>query len=127
MYQDAFVENANGQKVLNNSSPLTQRVQQYMSDSRISQDPEGASIAFKLAWADMQMDQVTPQSNKFQNIKRQNAKLKQQTLTEGGGVVKNKPQTSSFGQSMEHLRANPSDHAQRSAVKEYIRAKGIIK
>lgn len=126
-FADAFVVDAGGNKQLNYSSTLTQLAQTYMRDPRVSGQPDASEIAFKMAYADMMMSSQGQIAKKVENVKRQNAQLKQSTLVEGQGVKVNRQPVSNYQKAKDELRANPgSRRASQTAVKEYLRQSGIF-
>lgn len=126
-YNDAFVTDDLGNRVLNYSSPLTRQAQMYLQTPDLKNRPDAVSIAFKLAYADVNMSNTPKSSNQMTSIKRQNAKLKQATLSEGTGIVQNKPQVDGYNKAMEQLKQSPySREAQRVAVKEALRKRGVF-
>lgn len=126
VYEQAFVTDAMGNKVLNQLSPLTQRAHTYLNDERISSQPEAVEIAFKLAYADIVMQ--NPVQNNNPQIKRENQKLKQATLVEGTGKNLPRQNVSGYQKAVEDARSNPaSKSAQHNLVKEALRARGMLR
>lgn len=122
-FQEAFVKLPNGNVEWRQDSQLAQMIGAYMQDPRLSNQPDAIAIASKLAYADMTSNQHKQELSK---VKRQNEKLKNQTMNEGGGKVYNKPATDPFKDSMERLKAGDKA-ASRSAVKEFLRRRNATK
>jgi TRAP-type C4-dicarboxylate transport system substrate-binding protein len=97
-----------------------------MQDSRLASDPEAILIAAKMAYTDYTGNQTQQQLNQ---VSRENEKLKEQTMIEGGGRGYNKPSEDPFQSSMESLkRASGSDkRAGQDAVAAFLARRNASK
>jgi len=125
-FQEAFVKLPNGQVQWKQDSVLAQTIGAYMNDPRLKDQPDAVLIAAKLAYSDMQASQKEKELGK---VKRENEKLKGQTMTEGGGKNFNKPAEDPLRESITRLKTGkPGDKkASTSAVREFIRRRNAMK
>jgi hypothetical protein len=113
-FKDALVKDASGNYNWNPNSKLAQVAQGYYSNPKVSSEPEGLMIALKMAYSDTaEVDQV--------KMKRQNAQLKKQTLTEGGGAQTGSTKPDAYVESVNALRQNPSKENARAAISAYFK------
>lgn len=124
-FADAFVVNHAGQKVWNNASPLTQIAANYIKDPAISSRPDGLAIAMKLAYADYSQMKTGAVENKVESLKKENTKLKQSTLVDGGSNIQ-PPKANPMAQAKDELARTGSKSALRTLVQAHLKAQGII-
>lgn len=120
-YADAFVSDASGAKVFNSQSPLAHAIHSYMNDTRLKGQPDSLEIASKLAYADLVDKSSNKKDETVDNLKRQNTKLKQSTMVEGGGVINNVPTPDPYENAVNNLRKTGNRKDGEVAVKEYIK------
>lgn len=123
-FADAFAVQ-NGQKVWNNASPLTQIAANYIKDPAIASRPDGLAIAMKLAYADYAQLKTGVVENKVESLKKENTKLKQSTLVDGGSNIQ-VPKSNPMTQAKEELARTGSKSALRTLVQAQLKAQGII-
>jgi len=119
-YADAFMKQPNGSKVLNPNSQLAHKINTYLNDSRLKGQPDSLEVAAKLAYADLVTQDTQVKDNKLTTLKRQNTKLKQATIVEGGGVNNNVPTKNNYDTAMDKLRTTGNRKDAHAAVKEYL-------
>lgn len=119
-YAEAFVDQ-NGTKVFNPSSPLAHAMHSYLNDPRIKGQPDALEIAAKLARADILDKSSSQEKVKVNDLKRKNAKLKQNILVEGGTNNDTQPVKSSYDLAADRLRQTGSRRDAEAAVKEYFK------
>jgi hypothetical protein len=124
-YSDAFATDASGRKVWNNNSPLTQLAANYIKDPDIARRPDGLSIAMKLAYADYATMKTGVAVQKVESLKKENNKLKQSTLVDGGSNIQ-VPKSNPLTQAKEELAKTGSKSALRTLVQAQLKAQGII-
>jgi hypothetical protein len=124
-YSDAFVTDASGRKVWNNASPLTQIASNYIKDPDISKRPDGLAIAMKLAYADYSTMKSGVVESKVESLKKENTKLKQSTLVDGGSNIQ-VPKANPLSQAKDDLAKTGSKSALRTLVQAHLKAQGII-
>ena len=83
-FAEAFTVTPTGAKDWNFNSPLTIRINEYLLDPDLKNRPDAVLIAAKLAKADF-IGAPTQQGQQLSSLKRENEKLKNQTLVEGSG------------------------------------------
>lgn len=120
-YAEAFVQTPNGQKQYNPNSPLAHAINGYMNDPRIKGLPDALEVAAKLAYADNIYKSNGTKEEKLTTLKRQNTKLKQQTMVESGGVQQVPQTRDSFQSAQEQLAKTGNTKDATLAVKEYLR------
>lgn len=86
-FPECFVKDAQGNNLgWNNSSPLTQKIGQYMQNKQIAGDPQGLIVAAKMAAFDLG---ISMNKNLQKKINKTTAELRREqkkTLISGGGV-----------------------------------------
>jgi hypothetical protein len=124
-FSDAFSVDQSGRKVWNNNSPLTQIAANYIKDPVIASRPDGLAIAMKLAYADYASMKTGAVENKVESLKKENNKLKQSTLVDGGSNIQ-VPKSNPMTQAKEELAKTGSKSALRTLVQAQLKAQGII-
>ena len=125
-YSEAFATDASGRKVWNNNSPLTQLAANYIKDPDIAKRPDGLAIAMKLAYADYSTMKTGAVAQKVESLKKENNKLKQSTLVDGGSNIQ-APKTDVITQAKDDLSKTGSKTALRTLVQAHLKAQGLIK
>ena len=124
-YSEAFATDASGRKVWNNNSPLTQIAANYIKDPDLARRADGLAIAMKLAYADYSTMKTGAVENKVESLKKENTKLKQSTLVDGGSNIQ-APKSNPMMQAKEELAKSGSKTALRTLVQAHLKAQGII-
>jgi hypothetical protein len=124
-YSEAFATDASGRKVWNNNSPLTQIAANYIKDPDLARRADGLAIAMKLAYADYATMKTGAVENKVESLKKENTKLKQSTLVDGGSNIQ-APKSNPMMQAKEELAKSGSKTALRTLVQAHLKAQGII-
>ena len=124
-FSDAFATDASGRKVWNNNSPLTQIAANYIKDPAIASRPDGLSIAMKLAYADYSTMKTGAVENKVESLRKENNKLKQSTLVDGGSNIQ-APKSNPLSQAKDEFAKTGSKSALRTLVQAQLKAQGII-
>lgn len=124
-FTDAFSTDASGRKVWNNNSPLTQIAANYIKDPAIASRPDGLAIAMKLAYADYASMKTGVVENKVETLKKENTKLKQSTLVDGGSNIP-VPKSNPLSQAKDDLAKTGSKSALRTLVQAHLKSQGII-
>jgi len=84
-FPDCFVKDEAGNVLgWNNTSPLTQKIGQYMQDPRFANDPEGIVAAAKMAAFDLGIS--VKLQKKVSQTQAQLARAQKRTLIAGGGI-----------------------------------------
>jgi hypothetical protein len=125
-FQEAF-QDAGGRKVWNPNSKLTLMASQYLQDPALSNRPDALPIAMKLAYADYVLEKNGKVATQVTTVKRENAKLKQQTLVEGGISSNNAPVPDMVTTHMNDLAKTGSKSALRALTQEVLRQQGVFK
>lgn len=125
-YSDATVKDAQGRPVsFNPDHPLTQRINMYLQDPELANNPRGLMVAAALAYSDVGMNQSGKTQTKLQQMKRENKVLASKTLTEGTGTQKVVSKTP-LQASVEQARSGSFNDA-RNAMKNILVARGSLK
>jgi hypothetical protein len=126
-FAEAFVTLPNGQKDWNHNSELAQRIASYMNEPRLKGQPDAVLVAAKLARADMLDTQVPQKQQQLTALQRQNAKLKNQTMVEGGGVQHQEVPTDEYAAAKEQAARTGRMADVQKAVQGYLKKIGKIK
>lgn len=119
-FKDAFLIK-NGSAQWNPSSELAKRMQQVLQDPRVQQDPRGIEYAAKMAYADLVLEgKVQPNTPQLSTLKRQNTKLTQKTLTEGGGSPVAPQKGDPYKNSLERLKKTGSKQDSEAAIANFF-------
>jgi hypothetical protein len=124
-FSDAFLDTPNG-KSWNFNHPLTQQAQRYMQDPAVANRPDGLQIAMKLAYADYATTGVTAAHKKLVDTKSEITKLKQQTLSEGGGVGNVQSKSNPLADAQAELAKTGSKTALRTLTQAILKQQGLI-
>jgi len=120
-HPEAFNKDAQGRPIgWNNSSPLTQRIAQYMQDPEIANNPRGLLVATAMAnWDLSQNTQI-----KSKQLKQEVKDLQKKTMFEGGG--KSQPiEKNPVRKALDNAKSGSKKDA-TNAMKEILKARGII-
>ena len=98
----------------------------YYNYSRLQGQPDALDIAARLAYADTITNQVHNKQEKLTTLKRENAKLKQHTMVEGGGVNQAPAPVDQYAQASDRLRQTGRVQDAQNAVAAYLAKHGYI-
>jgi hypothetical protein len=124
-FTEAFIDTPQG-KSWNFNHPLTQQAQRYMQDPAVSNRPDGLQIAMKLAYADYATSGVNAVQKKLVSTKSEITKLKQQTLSDGGGVNNVQSKVNPISQAQQELAKTGSKTALRTLTQHILKQQGLI-
>jgi len=108
----------------NTKSPLFQRINVYMSDPEVANNPRGLSVASALAYQDVNLNNSNKTKKVITKQKSAIKSLQKHTMVEGGGKV---AQTSNVNDSRERLRRSGSFKDAADAIGDIFVKQGVIK
>jgi hypothetical protein len=125
--QECFTKDGLGNKVWNESHPLTQMIGKNLSDPDLKKRPDSLVIATKLALADYMDSQASISQRKVKVLQQNLKKVQRGTMIEGGGQTATKVVKDEFSRAKEALIGNKANKdAAHTAVKAYLKKYGVI-
>lgn len=126
-FPDLFVKDRGGNFVgWNNAHPMTREVANLMQDPRLKNDPDGLLVAAEIAHS--RYTRLNPnKTGKVSQLKRENAKLKAQTMPEGDVQSAPNENRGELRKAIDNLKQTGSKTAATSAIRAYFKDKGLIK
>lgn len=109
----------------NAKSPLFQRMNQYMQNPRIANQPDALDIAEAYAMRDLARASTPQTMQKIESLKNENSSLQKKTLVEGGG---NSPMQKLTPRQIAIDKSKSGELRDGAvAMKEILRSQGVIK
>lgn len=115
----------NGRKVWDVNSPIVQTIGQLMNDPRFANDPEGIIAATDIAYGRHLRQANAKQSQKVQMISSELKKEQRKNMVEAGSNAAVQSKTP-VQVAMDNLRNQRSKTAGAAAIKEILKAQGVI-
>jgi len=125
-FPELFTKDSIGNQMWDVKNPIVSSVGQYMNDPRIANEPDGLVVATKLAYADYYRSQASKLTGKVEATQNALRKEQRKTMVEGGGTGQ-VVQKSDYTKAMERLRDKGDKTSASAAIKEILKAKGMIK
>lgn len=124
-YSEAFVVDKSGTKQWNPESPITRYAGEFLQDPDLQRRPDALAIAMELAYAKHMRSKTGSVAQSLTAVKRENAKLKQQTLVEGGVNV-NVAKKSEIELAHQELAKTGSKKALRTLTSAILKKQGLL-
>ena len=122
-FASAFVTDQAGNKQWNTTSPLAQGINRVMNSDFLKGKPDALLHAAIYTRGELLDKSIPVASQKLTSMKRENAKLKQQTLTEGGGNPQPTATTTAFQTAKAKAAKSGSKKDTQAAILEYFKRK----
>jgi hypothetical protein len=110
----------------NNNSPLAQRINFYMQNPKLQNQPEALEVAEAMAIRDIHYGQTSKLQANQQQLKMQVKNLQKQTLVEGNGKTVPQGSVSPTSKSVQRARETGNIKDASSAMKDIFKASGVL-